>query len=112
MSDIRGIGTKSLKNSLKTVIKPILKSPKFTFIYTLVANWDKIFNIKYSKYFALEKVSILNEGRQCNIVISSYNSAASFYLNNNILYILDIVNSMFGYQAVLKISVKEVPKII
>ena len=112
MSDIRGIGTKSLKNSLKTVIQPILKSPKFTFIYTLVANWDKIFNIKYSKYFALEKVSILNEGRQCNIVISSYNSAASFYLNNNILYILDVINSMFGYQAVLKISVKEVPKII
>ena len=112
MSDIRGIGTKSLKNSLKTVIKPILKSPKFTFIYTLVANWDKIFNIKYSKYFVLEKVSILNEGRQCNIVISSYNSAASFYLNNNILYILDVINSMFGYQAVLKISVKEVPKII
>ena len=47
MSDIRGIGTKSLKNSLKTVIKPILKSPKFTFIYTLVANWDKIFDIKF-----------------------------------------------------------------
>lgn len=112
MADYYGAGVKSIRNSLHSVLKPVINNPKSSFIYILINNWDKIFGIKYSNYCGLGKVSLLNEGRQCNIIVFSYNSAASFYLSNSVQFLLDKINSLFGYQAVLKMSVKEVPKII
>ena len=111
MADYYGAGTKSIRNSLNSVLKPIVTNPKSSFIYTLVNNWDRIFG-KYSGYCGLGKISLLNDGRQGNIVVYSYNSATSFYLSNGIQFLLDKIISLFGYRAVLKISVKEVPRVV
>ena len=111
MADYYGAGTKSIRNSLNSVLKPIVTNPKSSFIYTLVNNWDRIFG-KYSGYCGLGKVSLLNDGRQGNIVVYSYNSATSFYLSNSSQFLLDKINSLFGYRAVLKMSVKEVPRVV
>lgn len=112
MADYYGAGVKSIRNSLSSVLKPVITNPKSSFIYTLISNWDRIFGTRYSNYCGLGKVSLLNEGRQCNIIIYSYNSATSFYLGNRNQFLLDKINSLFGYQAVLKMSVKEVPRIV
>ena len=42
----------------------------------------------------------------------SYNSATSFYLNNNKQYIIEKINTLFGYGAVMNLFVKEVPTIV
>ena len=112
MADYYGAGVKSIGSSLNSVLKPITTSPKSSFIYTLVNNWDRIFSPKYSNYCTLGKVSLLNDGKQGNIVVYSYNSATSFYLNNSSQFLLDKINSLFGYRAVLKMSIKEIPKVI
>lgn len=112
MADYYGTNIKSIKVSLYYVLKPILSDLRSNFIYSLVANWDRIFSAKYARYCKLSKVSMLNEGKRCNIIVESHNSATSFYLNNNTQFLLDKINSLFGYQAVLKIMVKEVPKIV
>lgn len=111
MADYYGAGIKSVRNSLNSVLKPIIANPKTSFIYTLISNWDRIFGSKYSNYCALGKVFLLNDGKQGNIIIYSYNSVTSFYLSNRNRFILDNINSLFGYQAVLKISIKEIPKV-
>lgn len=105
-------GLISFKYSAKQILNPILKNPKYVIIYEIIRNWENIIGIKYKDYCILEKITMLNDKKQANIIIKSYNSSTSFFLNNNSQYIIDKINSIFGYQIISKFLIKEVPTLI
>lgn len=96
----------------RIILKPILKNPKCAFLYTLANNWSNIIISKYLDYCKLEKVTLNKEKKQGNVYMITYNSATSFYINNNKEYIIEKMNCLFGYKAVLKLYVKEVPTVV
>ena len=103
---------RSFQNITRNILKPILKNPKFNFFYTISNNWINVVGSKYLDYCCVKKVSLDKDGKQGNIYIVSYNSATSFYLNNNKQYIIERINTLFGYNAVLNIYIKEIPTIV
>lgn len=103
---------RSFQNITRNILKPILKNPKFNFFYTISNNWINVVGSKYLDYCCVKKVSLDKDGRQGNIYIVSYNSATSFYLNNNKQYIIERINTLFGYNAVLNVYIKEIPTIV
>ena len=103
---------RSFQNITRNILKPILKNPKFNFFYTISNNWINVVGSKYLDYCCVKKVSLNKDGRQGNIYIVSYNSATSFYLNNNKQYIIERINTLFGYNAVLNVYIKEIPTIV
>ena len=84
---------RSFQNITRNILKPILKNPKFNFFYTISNNWINVVGSKYLDYCCVKKVSLNKDGRQGNIYIGSYNSATSFYLNNNKQYIIERINN-------------------
>ena len=103
---------RSFQNIARNILKPILKNPKFNFFYTISNNWINVVGSKYLDYCCVKKVSLDKDGKQGNIYIVSYNSATSFYLNNNKQHIIERINTLFGYNAVLNIYIKEIPTIV
>lgn len=103
---------RSFQNIARGILKPILKNPKFNFFYTISNNWVNVVGSKFLDYCCVKKVSLDKEGRQGSVYIISYNSATSFYLNNNKQYIIEKINTLFGYNAVLNLYIKEIPTII
>lgn len=103
---------RSLQAISRNLLKPILKNPKFNFFYTISLNLSNVINIKYIDYCKLKKVTLDKEGKQGNVYIISYNSAVSFYLNNNKQYIIEKINTLFGYNAVINLFIQEVPTLI
>lgn len=103
---------RSLQSISRNLLKPILKNPKFNFFYTISNNWASIIEIKYLDYCYIQKVNLDNESRQGNVYIVSFNSATSFYLNNNKQYIIEKINTLFGYNAVKNFFIKEIPTIV
>ena len=103
---------RSFQNITRNILKPILKNPKFNFFYTISNNWINVVGSKYLDYCCVKKVSLDKDGRQGNIYIASYNSATSFYLNNHKQYIIERINTLFGYNAVLNVYIKEIPTIV
>ena len=74
-----------------------------------------MFNIvgsKYINYCKIEKVTLNKENKQGNVYMITYNSATSFYINNNREYIIEKINTLFGYKAVLNLYLKEVPTMV
>ena len=103
---------RSFQNVARGILKPVLKNPKFNFFYTISNNWFSVVGSKYVDYCCVKKVSLDKEGRQGSVYVVSYNSATSFYLNNNKQYIIEKINTLFGYNAVLNMYINEVPMII
>ncbi|MBR2140775.1 MAG: hypothetical protein IJ853_00250 [Rickettsiales bacterium] len=103
---------RSLQNISRAILKPILKNPKFNFFYTIANNMFNVVDKKYLEYCCVDKVSLDKECKQGNVYFVSYNSATSFYLNNNKQYIIEKINTLFGYGAVMNLFVKEVPTIV
>lgn len=103
---------RSLKNVSRLLLKPILKNPKFNFFYTIANNWSNIVTEKYVDYCYVQKVSLDKENRQGKVYLISFNSAVSFYLNNNKQYIIEKINTLFGYNATTDIFIKEIPTFI
>jgi hypothetical protein len=102
-------GVRSFQYYSRKILTPIFKNPKFNFLYTIAKNWKGIVGKKYEDYCKVEKVTLTNENRQGNVYVISYNSSVSFYLNNNKEYIIEKLNVVFGYRAVLNLFVKEIP---
>lgn len=105
-------GLTSFKYSAKQLLNPILKNSKYIIIYEIIRNWENIIGTKYKDYCNLEKITLSTDKKQANILVKSYNSSTSFFLNNNSQYIIDKINSIFGYQIISKFSIKEVPTLI
>ena len=102
----------SFQNYSRDLLRPLLKNPKYSFLYTISSNMLNIVGIKYINYCKIEKVTLNKENKQGNVYMITYNSATSFYINNNKEYIMEKINTLFGYKAVLNLYLKEVPTIV
>ncbi|MDR1499040.1 MAG: DciA family protein [Rickettsiales bacterium] len=103
---------KSFQYYSRTVFGPLLKNPRYSFLYLVCKNWEDIVEPNYKHYCRVEKVTLLNENKQGNLYIISFNSSTSFYLNNNKQYIIEKINTLFGYGAVSNLFIKEIPRIV
>ena len=103
---------KSFQSYSRELLKPILKNPKCNFLYTISTNLINIVGSKYIDYCKISKVSLNKEQNQASIYLITYNSATSFYINNNKEYIIEKINTLFGYNIVSKLYIQEVPTII
>lgn len=103
---------RSLQYYTKILLKPVLQNPKYNFMYLVSKNWENIVGVKFKNFCKIEKINMLNDNRQCNLFIISFNSATSFYLNNNKQYIIDKIDLIFGYNSVSNLFIKEIPTVI
>lgn len=113
-SDVKTIsrGLTSFNLSTHRTLSPILNKPKYIITYKIVTNWKFIIGEKYKNHCVLGKINLIptkkKDGKnRITILINSYNSATSFFLNGNLSYIRDRINVLFGYDLVDKILLKE-----
>lgn len=103
---------KDINFVIRDVVKPITKnfSPV---LLILIRNWQNIMGEKYYEFCEVERVSF-PKGKKNNatIHINAFNNVISFYIENNKFFILDKINSIFGYGLISDIKIKQIPKII
>lgn len=97
---------------VNSLLKQFGKTPKFTALDKIYRNWDQIIDNKYLKYCYPQKINLNPEQKTCKLLVVSYNSATSFYINNNKNYIISKINTYFGYNAVENVYIQEIPTII
>jgi hypothetical protein len=102
----------TLYSVAEKILRPILKTPRAALMYTINRNWREIVGEEFFNFTEVENVTLLRNQKTANLYIVSFNSAVSFYVNNNKTHILDKINNFFGYRAVLDLYVKEVPRIV
>ncbi|MDR0571752.1 MAG: DUF721 domain-containing protein [Rickettsiales bacterium] len=103
---------KKLHNLTKDVLRPILKTPKASLLYTINRNWKSIMGEKYVDFAVVEKVVLLKNQKTANLYVTTFNLSTSFFINNSKSYILDKINNHFGYKAIVNLYLKEVPKTV
>lgn len=103
------MGIFSIKNTVDFLLKDKLKSPKFTALSKIYSNWEKIVGQKYLNYSYPSKITLDNEQQHGSLYVVSSNPVASFYLNNNKIYILEKINTFFGYNAIQQMYIIEKP---
>ena len=105
-------GINSLENSLNAILKPIFSSTKkeFVIINNLIKNWPEIIGKKYSKFCYPQLVNFNKDHKSAKLTIVAYNSAISFFIENNSELILERIASLYGFKTINKITVKQQPK--
>lgn len=104
--------TKPICNCINSIIKSLSKSPSFNSLSKIYRNWSNIIDRRYLKYCYPLKVNVNFEQKTGKLTIISYNSATSFYLNNNKNYILAKINTYFGCNSIISLQIREIPTII
>lgn len=95
----------SVKNNLK-----FLKKYYHPGILTLRKNWEGIMGRECFKYCKPVKLSGRKNQKNAVLHVVAYNPVPAFYIDNNKLYILDKINTLFGYNAVSDIKIKQEPR--
>lgn len=101
---------KDINFIVRDIVKPITKnfSPV---LLILMRNWQNIMGEKYYEFCEVEKIVFpkgkKNEG---TIYINAFNNVISFYIENNKYFILEKINSIFGYGLISNIKIKQLPK--
>lgn len=103
---------KALQVYSRELLKPILKNPKCNFLYTISSNLINVVGNKYVDYCKINKITLNKDQNRASVYLITYNSATSFYINNNKEYIIEKINTLFGYNIVSKLYIQEVPTII
>ena len=103
------MSTVSIKNSMDMLLKNRVQNPKFTALSKIYNNWEKIVGQKYLNYSYPSKITLDKEQKHGSLYVVSSNPAVSFYLNNNKIYILEKINTFFGYNAIQNIFLIENP---
>lgn len=103
---------KDINFVIRNVVKPITKSFS-PVLLILIRNWQNIMGEKYYEFCEVERVSF-PKGKKNNgtIHINAFNNVISFYIENNKFFILDKINSIFGYGLISDIKIKQLPKIV
>jgi hypothetical protein len=100
-----------IKQSLK-----FLKKEYDPALLILHKNWSEIIGGQYCKYCKPEHISFkkTREKNEKNgvLYIEVYNSVLSMYIESNKKFVLDKINILFGYKAIIDIKIKQTPKII
>lgn len=82
-------------------------------ILMVMRNWKIIVGESFYKYCEPLKISFRPEARTDGVLyMDSFNSAASFHVEHNKIFILEKANSLFGYNAISRIVIRQNPKII
>ncbi len=103
---------KNLEYNINLLIKHLASGPKMSAFAKIHRHWDDIIEVKYRKFCYPKKIVLTSDEKRCRLFIVTHNSATSFYFNNSKMYILDKINTYFGYKAVTDIYIEEVPMII
>lgn len=105
-------GVNSLESSLNMVLKPIFSSSKkeFVIVNNLIKNWPEIIGKKYAKFCHPQIVSFNKDHKSAKLTVVAFNSAISFFIENNSELILERIASLYGFKTINKIIVKQQPK--
>lgn len=103
---------KEIDSIVKDILKPILKSYS-PVILIVKRNWANLMGEKYYEFCEPEKATF-KKGKKNDgtLYIKCFNNVISFYIENNKLFILEKINSIFGYNLIGDIRIKQEPKII
>jgi len=94
------------------MVKPFLKNYS-PVILILKRNWKNIFGEKYFEFCEPEKVYFQKDKKNDGVLyIIAFNAVISFYIDNNKEFILEKINSIFGYKLIKDLRIKQNPKII
>lgn len=97
---------------LKSILKPILKNYS-PIILILKRNWRNILGEKYYEFCEVEKVFFgKNKKKDGILYITCFNNVISFYVENNKFFIIEKVNSIFGYSVIKDLRIVQQPRII
>jgi len=108
-------GLQSLEKNINRVLKPIFNGSKkeFILINNLVKNWSEIVGPKYEQFCYPKSVTfskkIENQGK---LVISVFNPAIGFFIEQNSEIIQERIASFYGFKAINKIIIKQEPKML
>lgn len=103
---------KEINFIVKGILKPILKNYS-PIIVILRRNWESILGEKYFEFCEPEKVTFMKDKKNDGtIYIKCFNAVISFYIENNKSFILEKINSIFGYCLICNIKIKQEPKIV
>ena len=103
---------KEINFIVRNLVKPILKdySPV---LLILKRNWENLLGQKYFEFCEAEKVYFQKYKKNSGILyIFAFNSVVSFYISNNKSFIIEKINSIFGYNLIVDIKIKQTPKIV
>ncbi|MDD2839565.1 MAG: DciA family protein [Rickettsiales bacterium] len=103
---------KDINFIIRDIIKPITKnfSPV---LLILIRNWKNIIGEKYYEFCEVKSISFPKGKKNGGtIYINAFNNVISFYIENNKYYILEKINSIFGYGLISDIKIKQLPKVV
>lgn len=103
---------KEINFVVKNVLKPIMKN--YSPILVIIRrNWESIMGEKYFEYCEPEKVTFGKDKKNNGtLYIKCFNAVISFHVEHNKMYILEKINSIFGYNLVGNLKIKQEPKVI
>lgn len=103
---------KEINFIVKNVLKPILKNYS-PVILIIRRNWNTLLSEKYYEFCEPEKVSFKKDKKNdATLYIKCFNTVISFYIENNKMFILEKINSIFGYNLIGDIKIRQDPRII
>ena len=103
---------KEINFFVKDIVKPILKNYS-PVIIIIRRNWASIVGEKYFDFCEPDKVFFQkNKKNDGNLYVKCFNNVISFYIENNKFFILEKINSIFGYHLIADIKIKQEPKLV
>lgn len=103
---------KEINRIIGTMLKPVLKNYS-PVILLIRRNWEQIVGAKYVDFCEVDRVGFQKNKRNDGVAyITTFNNVVSFYIQNNKIFILDKINSIFGYSLIVDIKLKQVPKVV
>lgn len=103
---------KEINIVVKDILKPILKNYS-PIILIMRRNWNALLGEKYYEFCEPEKVSFKKDKKNdATLYVKCFNTVISFYIENNKMFILEKINSIFGYNLIGDIKIKQDPRII
>lgn len=97
---------------VKDILKPILKNYS-PIILIIRRNWNNLIGEKYYEFCEPEKVSFKKDMKKnATLYIKCFNTIIAFYIENNKSFILEKINSIFGYNLIGDLKIKQDPRII
>ena len=103
---------KEIDTVVKDILKPILKNYS-PVILIMRRNWNTLIGEKYYEFCEPERILFKKDKKNdATLYIKCFNSVISFYIENNKMFILEKINSIFGYNLIGDIKIKQDPRII
>lgn len=101
-----------IESAISDLLNPIFKNHKkdFLIINNLTKNWEDIIGKKYANFCQPKSVKISSNQKLKNLIITSYNSAIGFFLENNSELIINRIANLYGFKVIDKVTIKQEPR--